>query len=301
MEMRVLIKKKAGFNGTTPPTEGRGIPSGKFFLRLHPRRWSVGVFRRENKVEPYPLKTFAISFSLKGINLFKVFQEFLQPTVFVFILILAGSFLLFWKKKQGIGKKLIILGTILFYLFSITPVADLILKPLETRYRELKTEDLGRADLAVLLLGGGDSDVLRASEVLRISHMTNHRTKIIISGTDPLNPKSETAEATRRFFTSRGIPASNIIVDGKSGNTRESAKNVKEIVGKDPFFLITSAYHMERSIKTFQKAGTFPIPAPTDSKIKGKYNILDFFPDSENLKKSDLAFHEYFGIVFYWF
>jgi uncharacterized SAM-binding protein YcdF (DUF218 family) len=256
---------------------------------------------RFNKPEIYPLKFFSISFSLKGVNLFKVFQEFLQPTVFVFVLILIGSFLLFWKRKQRIGKKLIILGAVLFYLFSITPVADLILKPLETRYGELKTEDFSRANMAVLLLGGGDSDILRASEVLRISHMTNHGIKIIISGTDPLNPKSETAEATRRFFINRGIPASSIAVDGKSSNTRESAKNVKEIVGKEPFFLVTSAYHMERSVKAFQKVGIFPIPAPTDFKIKGKYNVLDFFPDSGNLGKSDLAFHEYFGIVFYWF
>jgi len=71
------------------------------------------------------------------------------------------------------------------------------------------------------------------------------------------------------------------------------------MVGKEPFFLITSAYHIPRSIETFQKVAMNPIPAPADFKIEGDYNLLDFFPNAQNLKNTDSAFHEYFGILFY--
>jgi len=63
--------------------------------------------------------------------------------------------------------------------------------------------------------------------------------------------------------------------------------------------LITSAYHMPRAIKTFQKAGLSPIALPTDYQYENFYTILSFLPQAENLKKSNLAFHEYFGILFY--
>lgn len=49
------------------------------------------------------------------------------------------------------------------------------------------------------------------------------------------------------------------------------------------------------------KKETNSIPCPADFKIENSYDILDFFPDAKNLKKSDLAFHEYFGILYYRF
>jgi len=91
-------------------------------------------------------------------------------------------------------------------------------------------------------------------------------------------------------------------LEDKSRNTFESVKNIKEILGDEPFFLVTSAYHMERSLREFEKVGTNPIPAPTDFKIKTEqYTALDWFPDPQNLRNSNLAVHEYFGIVFYKF
>ena len=117
----------------------------------------------------------------------KVLEEFLLPSVFLPALILAGLIFLFKEKRQKTGKILIILGIILYYLFSITPVVDFILQPLEKQYQPIKKGQLKKADIAVLLLGGRESDVLRASEVLRIF---NSNFQIIISGRDPLNPQT---------------------------------------------------------------------------------------------------------------
>jgi len=62
---------------------------------------------------------------------------------------------------------------------------------------------------------------------------------------------------------------------------------------------VTSAYHMPRAMEVFQKMKMNPIAAPTDFKMEKNYDILDFFPDAQNLRKSDLVFHEYFAILFY--
>jgi len=206
-------------------------------------------------------------------------------------------------KSKKIGKIFLVSGIAFYYLFSITPVADLALLPLESQYIQIEENELGKTDKIVLLLGGREGDVLRASEVLRLYNLQlttyNLQSVIVISGIDPLNPQKKEAEDVKEFLTERGIPAENIVLEDKSRNTAESAKNIKELLGKEPLFLVTSAYHLPRSVETFEKAGLNPVPAPADFKVEGQYNILDFFPDAKNLRNSDLAFHEYFGIIYY--
>jgi len=233
---------------------------------------------------------------------FKILQQFLSPNIFVFVLILLGLILIFKRKKAG--RILLIIALVIYYFFSITPAVDLILKPLEGKYQPLNKKDFYQAEKIVLLLGEGETDVLRASEVLRFysqqSMLNNQQLKIIISGASALNPKENPGLEVKKYLSERGIPEQKMILEDKSRNAFESARNLKEIIGQEEsFFLVTSAYHVTRSMEIFQKMGMNPIPTPTDFKIQGKYNILDYFPDGRNLRNSDLALHEYFGILFY--
>jgi uncharacterized SAM-binding protein YcdF (DUF218 family) len=231
---------------------------------------------------------------------FKILQQLLLPSSFVLLLILIGFVLLLASRKKKVGKFLLIAGILFYYLFSITPVSNYLLLPLENKYLPLDPQNIERADKIVLLLGGRETDVLRGSEALRISNLKTQKPKIIISGTDPLLPTSEEALGVKRFFVSRGLAEENIIIESQSRNTWENIRNVKKIVGNEPFFLVTSAYHMERAMKEFEKVKANPIPAPTDFKIKTeKYTLLDYFPDARNLRNSDLAIHEYLGILWY--
>ncbi len=226
-----------------------------------------------------------------------ILQQIILPSVFIPIIILIGIVFVFSSKKYKLGRILLIIGLALYYIFSITPTVDLLLKPLEQEYSTVS--DIQKADKIALLLGGRESDVLRSSEVLRIAHLTDHTTQIIISGTDSQNPNSGEALAVRNFFINRGVPKDNIIIEGNSRNTKENVKNIYNIVGDEHFFLVTSAYHMKRAMLEFEKLGANPIPAPIDFKSVGEYGILSYIPNSKNLRNSDLAMHEYFGIIFY--
>jgi uncharacterized SAM-binding protein YcdF (DUF218 family) len=88
-------------------------------------------------------------------------------------------------------------------------------------------------------------------------------------------------------------------LEGKSETTFENAKFTKEIVEDEPFFLVTSAFHMPRALETFENLGANPLPAPSDFKGKHSYSILDFLPSGSSLHYANLAFHEYFGILYY--
>ena len=232
----------------------------------------------------------------------KILQQLLVPSSFLLFLAFLGLIFLFIFKKKFFGRLLMFLAVLLYYLFSITPVSNFLLASLENKYSPLSLGEIQEADRVVLLLGGRESDVLRGSEVLRIAHLKNQKVEIIISGTDPLLAGSEEALGLKQFFVNRGLKEENIIIEGQSRNTWENTRNAKELVGEEPFFLVTSAYHMMRAEKEFKKIETKPIPAPTDFKIKTeKYNVFDFLPDSLNLRNCDLALHEYLGILWYKF
>ncbi|MCD5385012.1 MAG: YdcF family protein [Candidatus Pacebacteria bacterium] len=229
---------------------------------------------------------------------FDIIQKFILPSVFIFFIIFLGLILILSRKKSTIGRVFIVIGLVFYYLFSITPITDMILTPLERGYKQLDIEEHKSINNIVIFLGGRESDVLRASEVLRISHLMDHTPRVIISGVNLRNTKSEKAPAVKDFFSNRGIPAENIVIESSSQNTLENARNVARILEDEPFFLVTSAHHMKRSIKEFERIGLSPTPAPANFKIRGEYNIFSFFPSARNLRNSNLGFHEYFGILF---
>ena len=230
--------------------------------------------------------------------LIKICQQFLLPSVFIPILIIIGFIFLFLFKKKKTSKILIFIGIVLYYFFSITPLSDLIIAPLENKYPKLEQNELQQADKVVLLLGGQESDVLRASEALRIYNLKQEKPIIYIAGRDFLSKQNQALEL-KNYLIELGIDEENVLLEDESKTTFESSQNIEKILGQEPFFLITSAYHLPRSVWIFKKNNTNPIPAPTDFKIQNEYDLFDFFPKANNLKNTDAAFHEYFGILYY--
>jgi len=239
---------------------------------------------------------------------FEIFQMFLLPGVFIFILLISG--LIFFVLRKKVGKILIIASIIFYYFFSISPVADLVISPLENQYKN-KEQRLSDVENIVLLIGGvkkgdlpissklGESSLFRTVKAVEIYFQAEHKPTIIISGSDPISSSSRPAEEIAKFIQSFNISKENILLEEKSKNSYQSAKEIKKIIGDESFILITSAYHLPRSVYIFRKMGLDPIPVPADFKAEENYNILDFFPDPGNLKKCDLAFHEYFGLLYY--
>ena len=84
-------------------------------------------------------------------------------------------------------------------------------------------------------------------------------------------------------------------------DTAEEASSVAALVGKSPFILVTSAYHMPRSVGLFRKAGFDVEPYPVDWHLGGREDLLSFLMFSvEGLGTVDLGFHEWIGLAAYW-
>ncbi len=103
-----------------------------------------------------------------------------------------------------------------------------------------------------------------------------------------------------------GIDSSSVIIEDKALNTHDHGPRIRAIFDqrgmKKDIILVTSATHMYRSVKVFQKCGFTVIPAPADfwEESRLQMNIFLLLPAAEALIASTMALHEYYGIVAYW-
>ena len=111
------------------------------------------------------------------------------------------------------------------------------------------------------------------------------------------------AKVMQDVLLSWGIDKEKIIIEDLSKTTLESAEySLKKLEeeGYQRIILVTSALHMRRSIKCFERGEIKVIPAPVNY-ILGKepLNILDFLPNPGALSNNFYAIHEWIGFVYY--
>ena len=84
---------------------------------------------------------------------------------------------------------------------------------------------------------------------------------------DPAGGGPSEAERARQFYESFRIPAAQVRYEAESRNTYENAVFTAKVLGVNPqdrWLLMTSAWHMPRSMATFEKAGWNVTAYPVD-------------------------------------
>jgi uncharacterized SAM-binding protein YcdF (DUF218 family) len=96
-------------------------------------------------------------------------------------------------------------------------------------------------------------------------------------------------------------PDSVILIESKSRNTLENAKFSKVMLQKaklpPPYLLVTSAFHMRRSLMIFKKAGIDVVPYPANYLVRRKAEISDIIPTAEALSGWNTYIKEVVGYV----
>jgi uncharacterized SAM-binding protein YcdF (DUF218 family) len=146
----------------------------------------------------------------------------------------------------------------------------------------------------------------RMMQTLELYYKGKIRKIVVVSGSGSVFYQDyKEADFIRNYLLSIGIPDSNIIVENQSKNTRENALNVKPILEKHfnngKYLLITSAFHMRRSLGCFRKVGIEVTPFSTDRKSGPWRWDLDFLlvPNLEVLESWDILIHEWIGVITY--
>jgi uncharacterized SAM-binding protein YcdF (DUF218 family) len=244
----------------------------------------------------------------------KLISAFFYPISIILILLFGGLFLLLFTSKQQLGKVLLLTGATFLAFCSFTPTADVLVKPLQERYSNYKHDNLSmvkQMPKLIVVLGAGYTSnptipiasrigydsLVRLIEGIRIYRMMPEG-KLLLSGGSELGSISG-AQDMAQLAKELGVNEKDIIIESKSRDTMDQAQNINSIIGDERFILVTSSSHMSRSMALFSKLGMKPIPASITSIEEKLINRTPdpFIPSSVNLQKSEMAFHEYLGII----
>lgn len=110
-------------------------------------------------------------------------------------------------------------------------------------------------------------------------------------------------EVLARMARALGIPSNHIHITPDAQNTEQEALALRKMIRPDnaSILLVTSAFHMPRSVMMFEKAGFRSIiPFPVDFRVWNRdVTLMDFLPDADALADTDLAIREAIGIAYY--
>ena len=232
----------------------------------------------------------------------------LPPGLFIGLLAL----ICLWLKKQGCrGVQALALITGLLYLISTPLVGDNLMRSLESRYRPPTAIN---GDVIIMLGGGATADTPNVNGLGHLSGFAANRlltaaqlyqvTKapIIISGGQVFANTGKEAEIGRHILLGLGVPDNKIIVEGKSLNTTDNARFSSEILNARGYkapILVTSAFHMERSVAQFAKFNTSVTPFPTDYQTNTNF-IFEWnqlWPRADAFYNTQLVIKEYLGLM----
>lgn len=234
------------------------------------------------------------------------------PTNGLLVLLLVGVVTLRWR----FGRQLTGLAAVLLVICGLSPAANLLMAPLEQRFPRWDAGN-GAPDGIVVLGGAIDATVFGARGELALNEAGERMTeavalartypnaRILFSGGEGkvLKQGHTEADAARAFFARMGLAPERIEVEDRSRNTTENAVFSKELAAPKPgerWLLVTSAWHMPRSIGCFRAAG-FPVEAyPVDFRTPGQGLLWPFFFASDGLRRFDLASREWIGLAAYY-
>lgn len=131
--------------------------------------------------------------------------------------------------------------------------------------------------------------------------------KILISGgSGALIVKNRPeADEIREVMLMAGVAATDILIERDSRNTHESAVKTKLILEKQPggnYLLVTSGFHMRRSVGCFKKAGLQVDSFRADFYAHPRYVTPDVLlvPRADAIGLWQKMFKEWAGLAAYW-
>lgn len=217
------------------------------------------------------------------------------------------------------SKRLLWTGLALLFIFTNEFLANELMKAWEvetTAYSSMKKYKLGivltgtvipqlKPDDRVYFNRGADR-VVHTVQLYKLGIID----KILVSGGSGriIDVKEREADRFKEAMMVMGVPDSVILLENETRNTYESAQEVKAIL-RDMHYtagdcvLITSAFHMRRSLACYRKAGVDLDTFSTDFYAHGG----TYYPDAFLIPKLDALvvwhklFREWVGFIAYWF
>jgi uncharacterized SAM-binding protein YcdF (DUF218 family) len=239
----------------------------------------------------------------------------LLPTNFMIGMGVAGAVLLATRRAR-LGRGLMAASAVLLAIAGFSPLGNWLLYPLEQRFPPWD-DSRGAPDGIVVLGGAIDADLsasqgapafTRAADRMISAAALARRypnARIVFSGgsANLLSNDAREADYAATVLESLGIPKERLTMERRSRNTQENAEFSKAMVAPksgERWLLVTSAFHMPRSVGLFRQAGFAVEPYPVDWRGGGRADLLAFRPlSADGLSLVDVGIREWMGLVAY--
>jgi len=233
------------------------------------------------------------------------------------VILMTFATIMLLLNKVNIAKWILLPLMITSWLLMAYPLTDSLISSLETRFS--KPTSLPEKIDGIIVLGGGEKlkqslswntqelgdagDRFVGAAVLA-KHYPN--APIIYSGGSNLlqfqNGQNE-ANIAQTVLTVIGISKDRLIIESQSRNTAENFLYLKRKLpkSKGTYLLVTSAYHMPRSVGVARQQSINVIPYPVDYMSNNKELRQWDFDFIGHLQILDITLHELLGLtVYYW-
>jgi uncharacterized SAM-binding protein YcdF (DUF218 family) len=246
----------------------------------------------------------------------KTLGVMLLPTNFLIGLGLLGALLLA-TRLASLGRKLMIASVMLLAIFGFSPLGNWVLYPLEQRFPPWDAAQ-GAPDGIVVLGGSIDPDLSIAHGVAVVRFAPDRliaaaslarsypKARLIFTGgsANLISNDAKEADYAIEVFENLGVSRERLEIERRARNTQENAEFAKAIAAPksgERWLLVTSAYHMPRSVGIFRKAGFAVEPYPVDWRLAGRADLVSFrILAGEGLGSVDTGVREWEGLLAYW-
>ena len=226
---------------------------------------------------------------------------------------LALLMLLRWRK---LAMAMLWSGLVVLGLLGFESAPQALLRALENRYPVPSRASVGE-HVGVIVLGGatqhpgsyqahGQVPLGEAAErmTVPVGWMRQHPqlTLVFAGGEGRLLTTGVTeSELAKVFYEEQGVDMARVRLEGGSRTTRENAQQVAALLGercRQPWLLVTSAWHMPRSLPEFEAVGCRVTPYPVDFRT-GADTPWTEYSLARSLLLWQTALHEWLGLWVY--
>ena len=267
----------------------------------------------------------------------KIAWGILNPAFVGCLLAFSGLFVLaiksFGRRGRQIGICLVGCATLWFYIWATPMFTRIIGATLEREFlvgdRWPDVSNFPVCDVIADIGGGiGASTNISSNAYLNSSADRAYFSSLLWkAGKAPIIMPSGKGliYSDRRFLLDLGVPEAAIVVENRARNTEENAKFVGELVveevgrrkleegswkenlegegWKSKVLVVTSAWHMKRTLLMFEKYAPQieVIPAACDFECvpTGNLQLTELLPNAEVFGRNAVYFHEWIGIFWY--
>lgn len=240
----------------------------------------------------------------------KIVALFLMPLTLSLLFLVSGWAFAAGTLRRRLGLRLMVAGMVLLGLSGWRPVAESLVCPLENRFPPLLDLTPYKEVKWVVVLGGGQQEVpdrsnlsrLSASSLARLAegiriHRRLPQSRLLLSGGSGFSGTPD-AQAMAEAARELGVNPSRVVLEDRSRDTEDQAREVGQRLNREPMILVTSALHLPRSMDLFHEYGQRPIPAPCGY-LGGRRDAGPeyWIPGGASLFLTEAALHEYLGMA----